>query len=478
LAPDRSTVSHYRIESLLGQGGMGVVYLAQDLLLHRRVALKLLHPRFATEADARRRFLNEGRAAATLNHPSIAVVYEVGTEGEELFLAMEYVPGRTLRELVLEGSVAWPDAIEIALEILAALCVAHAGGVVHRDIKSSNIKRTPDGRIKVLDFGLARLQGASTVTGPEAVGGTPAYMSPEQICGEDVDGKSDLFAVGVVLYELLTGRLPWSADHDVALAHAILHEDPITIRELEPEVPAELEHIVFKAMMKNAAARYQGASEMVEDLVRFQEFDRRRRGGELEEIDLIATSDVFTARRERFEAPMLGRERQTAALLAVHAEVRGGEGAAVIVSGEAGVGKSRLLEEMGRIFRREGSRMLVASCLYGGSSSSYFPFAEAFRQYLSLRGVTSATALQTFVLDRAPRLAGSLATLGRFVRFAFSTNGPTTEEELWEVLDQLVTFMSEERPLVLAIEDLQWADDGSLRLFHFLRAARPAGACS
>jgi serine/threonine protein kinase len=216
LAPDRSTVSHYRIESLLGQGGMGMVYLAQDLLLHRRAALKLLHPRFATEADARRRFLNEGRAAATLNHPSIAVVYEVGTEGEELFLAMEYVPGRTLREMVHEGPVAWPDAIGIALEILAALCVAHAGGVVHRDIKSSNIKRTPDGRIKVLDFGLARLQGASTVTGPEAIAGTPAYMSPEQICGESVDGKADLFAVGVVLYELLTGRLPWSGDHDVA----------------------------------------------------------------------------------------------------------------------------------------------------------------------------------------------------------------------------------------------------------------------
>lgn len=474
MAPDRSTVSHYRIESLLGQGGMGMVYLAHDLLLHRRVALKLLHPRFAAEAAAKRRFLNEGRAAATLNHPAIAVVYEVGTEGEELLLAMEYVPGKTLRELVTEGPVAWPDAIEIALEILAGLRVAHAGGVIHRDIKSSNIKRTPDGRIKVLDFGLARLQGASTVTGREAVGGTAGYMSPEQICGDDVDAKSDLFSVGVVLYELLTARLPWGGDHDVAIAHAILHEDPITVRELQPEVPAELEHIVFKAMMKNAAARYQSAAEMAEDLVRFQQFDRRRRAGELEEVELIATSDVFTARRERFEAPMLGRERQSAALRALHAEVRGGEGAAVVLAGEAGVGKSRLLEEMGREFRREGSRMLVASCLYGGSASSYFPFAEAFRQYFALRGVTSATALQSFVLDRAPRLAGSLATLSRFVRFAFSTNGPTSEEELWEVLDQLVSFISEERPLVLAIEDLQWADDGSLRLFHFLarRAVR------
>ncbi|HEY7727112.1 MAG TPA: serine/threonine-protein kinase, partial [Candidatus Eisenbacteria bacterium] len=139
MAPDRSTISHYRIESLLGQGGMGMVYLAQDLVLHRRVALKILHPRFASEPDARRRFLNEGRAAATLNHAAIAVVYEVGTDGAELFLAMEYVPGQTLRELVDGGPTPWPDAVGITLEILEALRVAHGGGVVHRDIKSSNI---------------------------------------------------------------------------------------------------------------------------------------------------------------------------------------------------------------------------------------------------------------------------------------------------------------------------------------------------
>ncbi|HEY7728262.1 MAG TPA: tetratricopeptide repeat protein, partial [Candidatus Eisenbacteria bacterium] len=321
--------------------------------------------------------------------------------------------------------------------------------------------------------GLARLQGASTVTGRDIVGGTPAYMSPEQICGESVDARTDLFSVGVVLYELLTGRLPWSGDHEVAIAHAILHEDPITVRELAPEVPAELEHIVFKAMMKNVGARYQSAAEMADDLVRFRDYDRRRRAGEHEEIDLVATSDVFAVRRERFHAPMLGREREAAALRALHGEMRGGEGATVVLAGEAGVGKSRLLEESGLEFRREGSRVLVASCLYGGSASSYFPFAEAFRQYFALRGVGSATALQSFVLDRAPRLGGSLPTLNRFLRFAFAANGPTTEEELWEVLDQLASFISAERPLVLAIEDLQWADAGSLRLFHFLARRSP-----
>src|SRR2546422_151647 len=270
------------------------------------------------------------------------------------------------------------------------------------------------------------------------------------------------------MYELLTGRLPFVGDQSVAVAHAILHEDPITIRELAPEVPADLEHIVFKAMMKNPQERYQSAEEMVEDLARFREHDRRRRAGVHEELDLVATREVVSARRERFLAPMVGRERPMERLMALHHEVRVGEGAAVCVAGEAGIGKSRLVEEFCRCCRREGTRVLVASSLFGGSGSSYQLFAEALRQYFALRGVDSAAALQRFLFDRAPRLAGSIPVLSRFLRFAFATNGPTSEEELWEVLDQVIAFVADERPLVFVIEDLQWADEGTVRLFHFL----------
>lgn len=466
-------IAHYKVESTLGQGGMGVVYLATDVVLHRRAAVKLLPPQLAQDAQARRRFLNEGRAAATLVHPNAAVLYEVGTEGEEIFLAMEYVPGVTLRELVAEGALPWSEVVDITLEILAALCEAHDKGIVHRDIKGANIKRTPEGHIKVMDFGLAKISGGSTLTSRGSIVGTAAYMSPQQVVGEDLDARTDLFSLGVVMYELLTGRLPFSGDQEVAVAHAILHEDPITIRELSPEVPADLEHIVFKAMMKSAQERYQSAKEMSEDLVRFREHDRRRRAGIHEELDLVATREVFSVRRERFLAPMVGREGPLKRLTDLHREVRAGEGTALCVAGEAGIGKTRLLEEFCRSCRREGTRVLAASCLFGGGASSYLPFAEALRQYFALRGVNSAPALQTFLFDRAPKLGGSLPVLNRFLRFTFATNGPTSEEELWEVLDQILGFIAEERPLVLVIEDLQWADEGSVRLFHFLARRAP-----
>ncbi len=468
MEPHPPQISHYKIESTLGQGGMGVVYLASDVLLRRRVALKLLPPELAQDREARRRFLNEGRAAATFNHPNAAVLYEVGAEADEIFLAMEYVPGVTLRELVARGPLPWSEVVDLSLDILAALREAHANGIIHRDIKGANIKRTPEGRVKVMDFGLAKITGGSTLTRNDAILGTASYMSPQQVVGQEVDGRTDLFSLGVVMYELLTGRLPFSGDQEVAVAHAILHEDPITIRELSPEVPADLEHIVFKAMAKNVLERYQSAEEMAEDLTRFREHDRRRRAGVHEELDLAATREVFTVRRERFLAPMVGRERPLERLRELHQETRVGEGAALCVAGEAGIGKSRLLEEFCRSCRRDGTRVLAASCLFGGSASSYLPFAEAIRHYFALRGVDSAPTLQRFLFDRAPRLAGSLPVLSRFLRFAFATNGPTSEEELWEVLDQVISFIAEERPLILVLEDMQWADEGSVRLFHFL----------
>ena len=470
---DPTQISHYRIESVLGQGGMGRVYLAEDLVLRRRVALKFLAPELSRDPEARQRLMNEGRAAATLAHPNAAVLFEIGSEGEDLFLAMEYVPGVTLRDLTAKGTLPWMEVLEIALEVLGALREAHSKGIIHRDVKSQNIRRTPDGRIKVLDFGLAKVAGGSTITRDGAVVGTVSYMSPQQVVGEDVDARSDLYSLGVVMYELLTGRLPFLGDQEIAVAHAILHEDPITIRELAPETPAELEHIVFKAMMKSSSSRYQSADEMAEDLMRFRDHDRRRRAGIQEEVDLIANQDVYSVRRERFLAPLVGRDRPLERISALLREARSGEGMAVCLAGEAGVGKTRLLEEFQKACRRDGSRVIVSSCVFGGSAGSYYPFAEAFRHYFALRAVTTAGGLQTFLFDRAPRLGGSLPVLSRFLRFTFAANGPTSEEELWEVLDQLVAFIADERPLVLVIEDLQWADEASLRLFTFLASRVP-----
>jgi tetratricopeptide (TPR) repeat protein/predicted Ser/Thr protein kinase len=473
MAVHRSHVSHYRLDSVLGQGGMGIVYLGEDERLHRAVAVKFLLPELAGDEGARRRFLHEGRAAAALNHPNAATIFEVGSEHDEIFLAMEFVPGRSLREVAADGALAWSEVIDVTLEILAALNEAHAHGIVHRDIKSANIRRTLDGHVKVMDFGLAKITDGTTLTSTGGIVGTAAYMSPQQVCGDRVDARSDLFSLGVVMYELLTGRLPFTGDQMVAVAHAILHEDPITIRELSPDTPAELEHIVFKAMMKNVAVRYQTAGEMAEDLVRFRDYERRRSAGAHEELDLIATQDVFAVRRERFRAPLAGRDVPLARLTALHAEARLGEGATAIVAGEAGIGKTRLLDEFRQRCNRERTRVITSSCLFGVSPGSYTPFVEAFRQYFALRGVTSAATLQAFIVDHAPRLAGSLPVLHRFLRFTFGGNGPATEEELREVVDELVAFIADERPLVLVIEDLHWADQGTIQLFHFLARRAP-----
>ena len=172
-------VSHYRVDSVLGEGGMGVVYLAEDEVLHRQVALKFLPSSLARDSEARRRFLSEGRAAAALNHANAATLYEVGSDGEDMFLAMEYVPGSTLSELIAAGPLAWTEVLDITLEVLRALNEAHAKGIVHRDIKGANIKRTPAGLIKVMDFGLAKIADGTTLTAHGSVLGTAAYMSPQ-----------------------------------------------------------------------------------------------------------------------------------------------------------------------------------------------------------------------------------------------------------------------------------------------------------
>ena len=253
--------SHYRVLERLGKGGMGDVYLAEDLRLHRQVALKLLKEECSDEA-AEARLLHEARTASALVHPNIAVVYEVGAldrDGARCpFVAMEYVKGRTLAERVADGPLPLAEALEIVGQVADALLEAHERGIVHRDVKPSNVMTTDSGRVKVLDFGLAKyapLAGDeadvtwSRDAGLEAPGGlkgTLAYMSPEQALGRDVDARSDIFALGVLLYELLAGRPPFAGDNAVALIDAILHDEPPAVPEIGPELRAVLDRMLAK----------------------------------------------------------------------------------------------------------------------------------------------------------------------------------------------------------------------------------------
>jgi hypothetical protein len=260
----------YRIVEEIGHGGMGIVYKAEDLKLKRFVALKFLPPHLVHEPELKERFLVEAQAAAALNHPNICTIHEVGEDAEHPYIAMEFVEGETLRDRIMKGPLETEDALGIAIQIAAGLGEAHGKGIIHRDIKSANIMVTAKGQAKVMDFGLAKLRGGSSLTKTQTTIGTVAYMSPEQARGDDVDQRTDLWSLGVVLYEMLTGELPFRGDRDLSVIHMIIHEEPRPIEPRRPPVPQELQRVAGRALKKKIEARYKTAEEMLKDLKAYQ----------------------------------------------------------------------------------------------------------------------------------------------------------------------------------------------------------------
>ena len=260
------TISHYRIIEKLGEGGMGVVYRAQDLSLDRHVALKFLSGDAIASGGARSRFIHEAKAAAALTHPNICTIYEIGEAEGRTFIAMALIEGESLNDRIERGPLPLSDAIAIAIEVAEGLAAAHESGVVHRDIKPGNIMITTKGRAKVMDFGLAKAPGQTRLTKTGRTTGTVAYMSPEQTRGEDVDHRTDIWSFGVMLYEMVTGQRPFRGHYDQAITYSILNEEPEPMTALRTGVPMELERITGKAMAKRPGERYQHVDELMVDL--------------------------------------------------------------------------------------------------------------------------------------------------------------------------------------------------------------------
>ena len=269
----------YKVLEEIGRGGMGIVFKAEDTKLQRTVALKFLPPNLAGSPELKERFLIEARAAAALSHPNICVIHEVGEDEKRPYIAMEYVEGETLRDRIKKKVLSTEDALSITSQVAAGLGEAHHKEIVHRDIKSANIMVTAKGQAKVMDFGLAKLRGGSSLTRSQTTLGTVAYMSPEQARGEEVDGRTDLWSLGVVLYEMLTGELPFIGDRDLSIIHSIVHEDPKPIKSRKPPVPQELQQIVTRALKKNREARYGSAGDMLKDLKKYEEAVRAEASG-------------------------------------------------------------------------------------------------------------------------------------------------------------------------------------------------------
>ena len=259
------TISHYKILEKLGSGGMGTVYRAQDLKLDRYVALKFLPPHLSQDEESKKRFIHEAKAASALNHPNIATIYEIDEAEGQMFIAMEYVEGPSLQDVIVGANGRSPLpidlAIDYAIQIAEGLSKAHAKGIIHRDIKPANILVTEDGVVKIVDFGLAKLAGATKLTKEGTSMGTVAYMSPEQTQGAEVDHRTDIWALGVVLYEMLTGEPPFKGDYEQAVIYSILNEEPDF-----SGIPEALIPVVQKALAKQAEERYQNVGEMLADL--------------------------------------------------------------------------------------------------------------------------------------------------------------------------------------------------------------------
>jgi serine/threonine protein kinase len=262
------TVSHFRIIERLGSGAMGDVYLADDLNLPRKVALKFLSGGMTSDKRAVERFIREAHAASALDHPNVCTVYETGeTPDGQMFIAMAYYEGGNLKSLTDEGPVPVEDAVAFAIGVADGLDKAHQRQIFHRDIKPANLMMTKDGIVKIVDFGIAKLSGVTKVTKTGVTLGTLAYMSPEQTRASDLDGRTDIFSLGVTLYEMLTGEMPFWADNEAALLYRIGNEDPKSVREIRADVPEALERVVNKALEKNPDERYGTTAEMRDELL-------------------------------------------------------------------------------------------------------------------------------------------------------------------------------------------------------------------
>jgi TolB-like protein/Flp pilus assembly protein TadD/predicted Ser/Thr protein kinase len=261
-------ISHYKILEKLGEGGMGVVYKAQDIQLQRLVALKFLPPHISDSPQEKARFIHEAQSASALNHPNVTTIHGIEESPEGLFIVMEYCEGKTLKQAIEKETLPIKKVLDIAIQVCEGLTAAHKKEIVHRDIKSDNIMVNKEGQVKIMDFGLAKLRGATKITETGSTLGTAAYMSPEQAQGEEVDQRSDIFSFGVVLYELLTGQLPFKGEHQAAIVYSIINEEPQPVARFNNQVSAKLEDVVSKALAKDKQERHQHIDDLLADLRR------------------------------------------------------------------------------------------------------------------------------------------------------------------------------------------------------------------
>ena len=464
---------HYEIIEQVGAGGMGEVYRARDAKLDRSVAIKVLLEPADQDRTARRRFLQEARAASALNHPGIVTIHAIESTDDLDFIVMEYLDGESLRDTVARGPLPLGDALDLGIQTASALSAAHDAGIVHRDIKPANIMTVAEGRFKILDFGLAKpdtpqpggdVVEPSTTMGLTVVGhrvGTIPYMSPEQTRGEPLDGRSDAFSLGCVLYEAASGRRAFDGPSALAIMHDIATVNPPPPSSTGHGLPIELDVVIQRALVKDRGHRYT-AAELTEAL-------RLVRSGTASGPSTAAASDASQREPEPWQC--VGREPELRRLDEVLSQASEGRGRTVLLTGEPGIGKTTVADAfMRRATARVGALLIGRGrCVEQyGSGEAYLPFLDALGSLLSTAGGPSVAAVlrshaPTWCLQ-LPAAFGSSATQEQLQR---ETIGATKDRMLRELGDALGA-LTVSVPVLLVLEDLHWADTPSVDLLRHL----------
>jgi hypothetical protein len=456
-------ISHYHSVEHLGGGGMGVVYRAQDTRLGRSVALKFLPQEFARDPQRLERFRREARTASALNHPHICTIYDIDEYEGQPFLVMELIEGRTLRAFAaLRPSL--PELVHLVGQVAKALAAAHAAGIVHRDIKPENIMVRDDGYAKVVDFGLARrtmnqgvLSGvaAGGVTDPGTVMGTVRYMSPEQARGETAGGASDLFSLGIVLYELATGQHPFPADSQIGTLNAILSQPPLRPTLLNPEVPAALEALVLQMLEKDPRLRPTAAGV----------------DSALAELTGKGAGPLVGAAPTDVQRHTVGRQNELAELRAAFDSAVGGRGLFVCVTGEPGIGKTTLVEDFLAELAASGRALTVARGRCSerlAGAEAYLPFLEALESLLhGPGGEAVARVMKVTAPTWYAQVAPHAAEDSSFARVLLEEKA-ASQERLKRELGTFLQEVSRLRPLVVFLDDLHWADASTIDLLAYI----------
>jgi ABC-type oligopeptide transport system substrate-binding subunit/DNA-binding SARP family transcriptional activator len=441
----------YRLDEELGRGSVGVVHRAHDLVLGRDVAVKVYSAAMMGD-EGRARLLDEAQAAAKLNHPNIVSLYDAGEAQGTPFIVTELVDGTSLHDC---RPAALRDVLAFARQICAALDHAHGQGLVHRDLKPENIIITPTGQIKLTDFGLAR-PIASRITSAGLIAGTVFYLAPELALGQRFDGRADLYALGAMLYELTTGRLPFEADDPLAVISQHLHAPVVPPRARNPEIPPGLDALILQLLSKDPQNRPGTATAVLQALDSPSILDRE--APPAKELALL----------ERIErGRLVGREGEIAEARALWSRVLAGDGQVLLVSGEAGVGKTRLVRELVTHVRVLGGRAHLGAC-YAEGGAPYAPFAQIVGQALAA-SADGAPDLPDFVLAGLLTLVPALRLDYPHIEPEPRLDDPRSEQQrLFENLTICLAALSSRAPLLLVLEDVHWADSGTLHLLRHL----------